>query len=402
MIGVNPNYRTADVSLVGATFAFVMVASSFVDLPRVITLGPVTFLAALTVLYAGSSWMLWLARPVLTRPAMWSVALFAAFLCWAASSFLLYAPTISGIQNLLVISAFLGFVVLATAEGYSNPKAAGYVLKTLKRTVWIAAGLYGVGVLLGGLGNYTVLGPRPFALFALLGVAAYLAAWRYGSQKSLWWATGLALMIGASLSRLALIVAVLLFTLAQMRLGSVWGWVRIVLLIAVTAGLVTLALTYVEPLRARFFEGDLSFRVGGIPINASGRAEFWEATLTSYVQSPWLGQGAGSSEEAITRLFGEVGHPHNDYLRILHDFGLIGLVLWVLAFGSLLGVTFKSWVGADRQGDPDAELYLAAFLALIVLAVTMITDNVIVYVFVMAPLGILVGTALGRAGRRKR
>ncbi len=35
-------------------------------------------------------------------------------------------------------------------------------------------------------------------------------------------------------------------------------------------------------------------------------------------------------------------------------------------------------------------------------AIAMISDNVIVYMFVMAPLGILVGASLGSGSRRKK
>jgi O-antigen ligase len=72
------------------------------------------------------------------------------------------------------------------------------------------------------------------------------------------------------------------------------------------------------------------------------------------------------------------------------------LGIWLLGYMRLLWSTWRFWIMADRRRDPGAPLYLTAFLSLLVIALVMITDNIMVYVNVMAPLGILVGTALGR------
>ncbi|MNT90185.1 hypothetical protein D3C72_2310390 [compost metagenome] len=54
---------------------------------------------------------------------------------------------------------------------------------------------------------------------------------------------------------------------------------------------------------------------------------------------------------------------------------------------------------ADQRGDPAAAIHLAAILALFGVAISMATDNPLVYVFVMAPFGILVGASLGAMRR---
>ena len=45
--------------------------------------------------------------------------------------------------------------------------------------------------------------------------------------------------------------------------------------------------------------------------------------------------------------------------------------------------------------EPIAQLHLAAFLCLLSVAISMVTDNPLVYTFVMNPLAIVVGASLG-------
>ena len=61
----------------------------------------------------------------------------------------------------------------------------------------------------------------------------------------------------------------------------------------------------------------------------------WAATIESARHHPLVGQGLGSSQDLIERLFG-LAHPHNDYLRLWHDLGLVGLLLLVSVTGLML------------------------------------------------------------------
>ena len=384
-------------SLTSVTLIIPIALSGLVDLPRLLTFGPVSSLALLTTFYASSATLLWLARPVLSRQAISVVAPLAAFLVWAFASLFWSAPTIRGVQNLLVVSGFLVLILLASGK-IADKKNHRLIERAFVYAIWLAVSLYAISIFRSGWGAESILGSRSFALFALLGVAWYLASWRYGSQRELWWAAAITLMIGASLSRMALVVALALFPLSQISFRSVWGWFRLGLLIAVLVGLSQLALTYVEPVRARFLE-ESAVEIGGIQINTSGRDVAWPVVLDSWKESPWIGKGAGAAEEVTTRYFPDFGQPHNDYLRVLHDYGVIGLGFWLLTFVNLLGVTFTAWVRSASNGSPDVRLHLAAFLSVVAVVLTMITDNVMIYVFVMAPLGVLVGASLTIRGQ---
>jgi O-antigen ligase len=403
------------ISLATLILVAAVLLSGLVDLPTRLSLGPISSLALLTIVYAVSTGILLLARPALPRSAVGAGAAFMAFVVWALLSFTWYhAPTGQGwrllsllagpgVQNMLVAFTFVGFIILASYESYHSYKFPWLIQRTLVRATWIAMGLFAITFLgQGGLETMqdpqtTIIGPRVFAAFALLGLAWYLSVWRYGSRRGLFWAIVITLVIALSLSRTALIVATIMWPLAAISLRSIWGWVRVSLVIVVIGGSMYFALTYIEPLHSRFFEGDTSLQVGGTMINAEGRSEAWELLSREFAESPVVGKGAGSSDELIAAEFGEgLGHAHQEYLRLLHDYGLVGAVLWLLGFAALLWTIWRAWQKADRTGDVEAPLHLAALLALFAIAAVMTTDNPAIYIFIMAPLGALVGASLGR------
>jgi O-antigen ligase len=398
------------VPLVSLFIISAITLSGLVGLPQNITLdqlpllgvdfGSVSLLGLLTIAYALLAPTLWIARPVLVKSAISALWPFMALLGWIFISFFLHTPTIEGLQNVLVISAFMGFALLASYESYRNRNFGWLVRTAIVWAVRLAAGLYAIQFFVGGWGSVTFLGAGGFGLFASLGIACHLAAWRHGRRQELWWAVALTLLIGISLSRISLGIALMFFPLSQLSPGSLRSWIKMGLITALVASSALLAVTYVEPLHESLFEGD-TVEVEGIAINVAGRDAIWPAILESYLQSPITGLGAGSSEEMLTQNFsGGANHPHNDYLRTLHDYGPLGLGLLVLGLLKLLAATGRNWMRASRRGEPEASLHLAALLAVAGFSVAMITSNVIVYVFFMAPLGALVGASLGRISSR--
>jgi O-antigen ligase len=394
------------VSLVTVFVVSVIVFSGLVNLPEAIALDfepislPISLLGLLTIAYAVSAPTLWLTQPVLVKSAISALWPFMALVCWIFISFLFHAPTGGGLQNVLVIFTFVGFVLLTSYESYRNRDFGWLVRTTIVWATWLAAALYTVQLFVGGWGSVSFLSAGGFALLASLGIACHLGAWRYGRRRELWWAVAITLLIGASLSRIALGIALMFFPLSQLSPGSLRSWIKMGLITALVASSALLAVTYVEPLHESFFEGD-TVEVEGIAINIAGRDAIWQVTLESYLQSPITGLGAGSAEEMLTQNFsGGADHPHNDYLRTLHDYGPLGLGLLVLGLLKLLAATGRNWMRASRRGEPEASLHLAALLAVVGFSVAMITSNVILYVFFMAPFGALVGSSLGRTSSR--
>jgi O-antigen ligase len=116
--------------------------------------------------------------------------------------------------------------------------------------------------------------------------------------------------------------------------------------------------------------------------------------LESALESPWIGHGAGSSASLISSLY-PVDSPLDEYLRIFHDYGLVGLALFLYAVWKLLRTSWKEWSEAKRYGASRARVHLAAFLAVVAVFFPMLTENSLIYLFMMAPLGVFLGASLG-------
>jgi O-antigen ligase len=122
----------------------------------------------------------------------------------------------------------------------------------------------------------------------------------------------------------------------------------------------------------------------------------WALLLERSQDNLMFGHGIGSSSTLVDQYFAPtLGHPHNDFLRFLYDLGLVGLALWVAFLGATALTLWSYSRRSARVGDSAAPYFLAPLLALLAVTASMITDNTAGYTFVMAPLAILIGCALG-------
>jgi len=291
------------------------------------------------------------------------------------------------------VALLFGFLRLAQAwQGLR-----GQVVRLLVLGSVVAAALYAVSLVVGGVGSHALWGNRTFAQFALLGLCWFLAGWRCRCRYSLSGAILMTTLIALSLSRMAFAVAIVLFFTARFA-GTSWRRRAVVGPAAVfVLGLTVVgAVRLIEPLNERFGGGEMGEGIldGSSAAYTSGRVAIWIETWQSAAESPWIGKGAGSASAHLADVFDdEIAHPHNDYLRIVHDYGVVGLVLFLYGMARLGRLSWRKWA---LPGDLlQRRLSLAGALALTATAMMMVTDNTFVYVFVMAPLGILLGTALG-------
>ncbi|HSW31589.1 MAG TPA: hypothetical protein VLH75_19030 [Longimicrobiales bacterium] len=129
-------------------------------------------------------------------------------------------------------------------------------------------------------------------------------------------------------------------------------------------------------------------------VNWSGREIFWGVLALSWMQSPWVGLGLGSSSGILKSLFPpEMGLvAHNEYLRLGTDAGVVGLLLFTAAM--------LAWVReAARAGQsPDPriqEVALPALAVMVAWGVISITDNAFDYYAPFTQVaGFLVGAGL--------
>ncbi len=379
--------------------ALVLASAVLLGLPREVQVGPYTLNAFLTVgevllavfLLLGDSRNI----DAGARPLSW----FAAFLAFAFVSFLRVPPSSQGLQNLVVFAGFTLIAFLTAARAATDPSFAGRFDIVFERSFWLLIVLGAMSVVLAGVGGGYLLGAhgtaRSFALLALLGVAYGLSRWRYGEPRGLMIALAGVGLIALSLSRAAFVTACVLVPLAWFEPRSARAALRMLFMVIVGVALLWGAVTFIAPLHERFFAttGDLA-TVSGYTVNANGRTELWGATWQWFQRSPWLGNGAGSSADLVASLY-RASQPHNDYLRLLGDYGIVGTGMWFLGVVIVATTLFRSWVAADARGDPRGRYQLWALLGLAALLATMVSDNPLIYPHVQMPLGMIVGLALG-------
>jgi O-antigen ligase len=93
------------------------------------------------------------------------------------------------------------------------------------------------------------------------------------------------------------------------------------------------------------------------------RYKFWENSLKLVVEKPWLGHGTGSFAQEYQRVTGaklaKVKNPHNEFLLIAVQLGLLGSVVYS-------GFLFSQYYCSRTLPDPDKWLAQGLFFTLII------------------------------------
>ena len=396
--------QTAHIPVTLVFVGAVLLSSALVDLPSRVHIGEFSANAGLTGAYAfvgvliATQWARSTSRAA-AKPLWPFLALLALGLIWLGWS----DRSIDAIQNVLVLLVFTASVLCGievSAHGRGSQRA---VERTLGAASLTAIGLYGAGLAAEGVGSGAVIGSRSFALFALVVIAWGVAGWRYQRPLGRALTVVAGVLVVLSLSRIAFAAALVVCSLVWLNPRSTAGWFRFLAVVSVAIGIAYTATETIRPLHDRIYTGDVQSIGGGVSINVTGRSDYWDTVWQSYLTSPHIGQGVGSADRLIEDTYSEsAGHPHNDYLRLLHDYGLLGASLWLLGCGWLLARSWRSWQNnrVNRLATPSEiaihqRFHAAAFLSLLAISIAMITDNPVTYLFVMGPLGALIGLSLG-------
>lgn len=380
---------------------FTIFVNVLVDLPARITIGEFSGSGVLTAVCAVCSCFFLVLGGVFGRTTLKVIAPYAVFILYGAIS-LFWAPELKdGAQQVILQIGFLGLILLVSRCS-RRPGQARVIEWCLLIAPVAATFIYAVSVLVYGSGNDAWLSARLFAIFALFGVGQLTARWAQGSR----WALGLAIVVCAvilvSLSRTAFLGALIMFPLSRIRGAPLKGALRAGLYTAVIGLLLFACISFYEPLRLRFFKGDVSVGYGGFVVNGEGRASVWAALISTEPLSHPVGIGAGGSRYFL-RVFTRTGleHPHNDYLRVLIEYGILGLPVWLLSLGFIIRAIWKKW-GEAKKGTAANRTACAAFVTLMACVVVMLTDNLMVYGFAQFPLACCIGLALTTRSSRPR
>jgi O-antigen ligase len=351
-------------------------------------IGPGTFSlnAAVTVLSALLCWTAVLQIRSLPRLALRSVAALFFFVFWLTCEMLLSRIVSGAPQFLLVQVSFAGTILVAASAQYRFRPELNHLAG---RAIRIATLVLLLQFALSTVGGESVAGPRATAMVALVCASWFLAERLCGRVASTRWAIVLVVAIGLSLSRTALVAAVVLLLVTAGLLSSRHRARSLGAIILVGLSAYWLV-NYWAPLHDRFVTGDVSLSVAGIGVNAAGRTQVWQAVWDDWKSEPFIGHGPGSASALANRVVPGFGQPHNDYLRLFDDLGLVGLglLVWFVIRTARLLLRAR----ARPRGELPAKAALLAGLSVLIM---MVTDNPLDYSFVMLPLAVLIGLALG-------
>jgi O-antigen ligase len=305
----------------------------------------------------------------------------------------LVVRTSTGFQNAMVY--FIFTAVLALAATFASAGSPMLLLRWMRWAAVAGCGAFLASVAVFGPGNGVVYQPRDVGLLAWISMVAAIPLANRSRRGLVVPAMILATAI-LSLSRTSIAVCLLLLSALALNSRSRGQARRTLTWLTIAAAAGYIAVTRYGPLQQRFLANDME-TYGGVTIGTSGRSKMWQVTWDSIQLEPVVGHGVGSASRLISKVFGYgfLDHPHNDYLRLWHDFGIIGLALWMLGMWVLGIGAWRRWRTATSESD--RAIHLAAVLAVVGLAASIVTSNMIVYVYVAVPVAAIIGTSLGRA-----
>jgi O-antigen ligase len=203
----------------------------------------------------------------------------------------------------------------------------------------------------------------------------FAARYVFGDRKGLRWWTILAAIPVIAVTRTAIAVNGLTLPLTFAPLATLKRVIILFLIIIIGIGI------FYSPRvqKKMFFSGRgtlVDVKWENQDFVTTGRSYMWSKMWEKIDEQPLLGSGANASESFISKLTRGLKHPHNDWLRLLFDFGYVGVVIFALTL--LMQILHAYRLARRTVGDVSMLFYAGAssFLSFILF---MFTDNIILY-----------------------
>ncbi len=221
----------------------------------------------------------------------------------------------------------------------------------------------------------TVAGLAAEAMTVALLAALFAAYYVYGDRKYLMFWVGLAIIPIIAMTRMGIVATSLTFplTLAPLRFYK-----RLTVSIAIVV--VGTSLFYTERFQKRMFyseEGSINeVRLDNPNFRTTGRMALWQLLDREIEEKPWFGHGANAQEDFIVSIVGYSGQPHNDWKRLLFDYGYVGTLIFWLCMAMQ---TFHAWKSGRITNGETRILFYAGASSFLPFVLFMLTDNIILY-----------------------
>ena len=302
------------------------------------------------------------------------------FLIWVpwiivVAGYLLFADAENAYQRsvMLLCPLLIGMTVSKFSIGEGELSSFRLLCRYMAISLYVIV-LLKTGLLMtGALPRATALSAEVMtgALFCTLFATNYM----FGQKRDIVWWGALAAIPAIAVTRMGMIATGLSLplTFAPMKLMK-----RVVLfLLIIAAGYGLFQSERVQ--QKTFYSGsgtlqDVSRENPNFA--TSGRNFIWENMQVEIDKQPWFGHGANASGIFVKRMTRVLEHPHNDWLRLLFDYGYFGTVI----FGITMALQVLHLLRKGRQSSGEKRtLFYAAASSFIAFSLFMFTDNIILY-----------------------
>lgn len=305
---------------------------------------------------------------------------------------LLFSPNTIGLQNIIVYSGF--FMIPMPMILFLRQQSVRRIIDVLQVTTFSIAL---ASVFLIAFSDFQIFTLRAFGLIAVLLISVcvpgsyrfkfialtpyliFIAVALSGSRTS-------TLVVGTVLVAFGLLTKETLLKKSMLVIGNIVFELSTVAIIALLDVHAENQSNLVDRITTT---GDSALKVAGVTVNSSGRISAWKEILKGIEPESWiLGNGPGSSTEFVRKFMFPWIEPHNDYIRIFFDFGLIGCLLVGLAY-TFYGIALYKAVRYKKN-----TFSLAGVFALLSISVMAVTDNPLIVSFIMFPLAVVISLGI--------
>ena len=285
-----------------------------------------------------------------------------------------------------------GFVVYALAAYlFRSPRGVQRAVDVMAVSfvLPVVFGLYQLvtsqGVMVQGLDRPRIFGtfvhPNPFGFYLVLMIGLFLcqAVSQTGKRKALALVAlvpGVLLLVG-TFARVAWVGAmVVLLVVGILRSRAILLMVPIAMLIAFSL-VPVIGTRAADPLGGSF--ADRLYSLWPATLREWQRATDVEGAPFVVALNRLAGLGPGAGQVLSLRGYGMSTPPHNDYLRILVEYGVFGLAVFLALVVVLAIFAFRTWKASKGVSNATASVALAFLSLAVAFPIMSLTDNVFAY-----------------------
>lgn len=297
------------------------------------------------------------------------------WICWFILSMLVWLrlpasrDPVTGFQRAMLFSVYNTLVLILGAVCGSNPKSASKVVSVLLVVglmCTFAQLLFGTPSAEYEAARITVGGAQVLALgdsiaYAIIVIITFwLSKRRYFLRKPAFILAGFALfailLAGHRGAIVGLTLVFLFIAIAYRKAHGIWS-IASGLILALIIGFVVNYFFTTKAQAGRFTKERFTEAV-------YGRVYKIKSTLSEWSRSPVFGTGTGDMSFQLTGMVGEKEYPHNIYLEVLNEFGIVGFVFYMALFVHTLRI-FKTALSYQSNSLVQREILVVLMAGLV-------------------------------------